>query len=79
VEGCDEIARLAQSFNSTAEQIAQLVGAHKLLLANVSHELRTPLSRLRLTAELLKDVADPKRKADLERDVAEIDALIEQV
>ncbi len=79
VEGCDEIARLAQSFNGAAEQIAQLVGAHKLLLANVSHELRTPLSRLRLTAELLKEVADPKRKADLEKDVAEIDALIEQV
>ncbi|MFA6141235.1 MAG: ATP-binding protein [Hyphomicrobium sp.] len=79
VEGCDEVARLAESFNSAAEQIEQLVGAHKLLLANVSHELRTPLSRLRLTAELLKDVADPKRKADLEKDVTEIDALIEQI
>lgn len=79
VEGCDEVARLAQSFNSAAEQIEQLVGAHKLLLANVSHELRTPLSRLRLTAELLKEVADPKRKADLEKDVTEIDALIEQI
>ena len=79
VEGSDEVARLAQSFNSAAAQIEQLVGAHKLLLANVSHELRTPLSRLRLTAELLKEVADPKRKADLEKDVTEIDALIEQV
>jgi signal transduction histidine kinase len=79
VEGCDEVARLARSFNSAAEQIEQLVGAHKLLLANVSHELRTPLSRLRLTAELLKEVADPKRKADLEKDVTEIDALIEQI
>lgn len=79
VEGCDEVARLAQSFNSAAAQIEQLVGAHKLLLANVSHELRTPLSRLRLTAELLKEVADPKRKADLEKDVTEIDALIEQI
>ena len=79
VEGCDEVARLARSFNSAAAQIEQLVGAHKLLLANVSHELRTPLSRLRLTAELLKEVADPKRKADLETDVKEIDALIEQI
>lgn len=79
VEGSDEVARLAQSFNSAAAQIEQLVGAHKLLLANVSHELRTPLSRLRLTAELLKEVADPKRKADLEKDVTEIDALIEQI
>ncbi|MGO4686236.1 ATP-binding protein [Hyphomicrobium sp. 2TAF46] len=79
VEGCDEVARLAQSFNSAAEQIEQLVEAHKLLLANVSHELRTPLSRLRLTAELLKEIADPKRKADLEKDVTEIDALIDQI
>ena len=79
VEGCDEVARLAQSFNSAAAQIEMLVGAHKLLLANVSHELRTPLSRLRLTAELLKEVADPRRTADLEKDVTEIDALIEQI
>jgi signal transduction histidine kinase len=79
VEGSDEVARLAQSFNSAAAQIEKLVGAHKLLLANVSHELRTPLARLRLTAELLKEVADPKRKADLEKDVTEIDALIEQI
>lgn len=79
VEGCDEVGRLAQSFNRAAAQIEQLVGAHKLLLANVSHELRTPLARLRLTAELLKEVADPKRKADLEKDVTEIDALIEQI
>ncbi len=79
VEGRDEVARLAQSFNSAAAQIEKLVGAHKLLLANVSHELRTPLSRLRLTAELLKEVADPKRKADLEKDITEIDALIEQI
>jgi signal transduction histidine kinase len=79
VEGCDEVARLAQSFNSAAAQIEMLVGAHKLLLANVSHELRTPLSRLRLTAELLKEVADPGRTADLEKDVTEIDALIEQI
>lgn len=79
VEGCDEVARLARSFNSAAEQIKRLVEAHKLLLANVSHELRTPLSRLRLTAELLKEIADPKRKADLEKDVAEIDVLIEQI
>lgn len=79
VEGCDEVAGLAQSFNSAAAQIEKLVAAHKLLLANVSHELRTPLARLRLTAELLKEVADPKRKADLEQDITEIDALIEQI
>ena len=49
--------------------------SHKLLLANASHELRTPLSRIRLGVELLKETADPKRKRDLEKDIAELDAL----
>jgi signal transduction histidine kinase len=79
VEGKDEVARLAESFNSAAERIEQLVGSHKLLLAHASHELRTPLSRIRLGVELLKEGADPKRKRDLERDIAELDQLIEGI
>lgn len=79
VEGRDEVARLAESFNRTAARIEELVGAHKLLLANTSHELRTPLSRIRLGIELVKGTADAKRKAQLEQDVAELDQLIEQI
>jgi signal transduction histidine kinase len=79
VEGRDEVAMLAESFNRAAARIEDLVGQHKLLLANASHELRTPLSRIRLGVELLKEQADPKRKADLERDVAELDALIDEI
>ena len=52
VEGRDEVARLAESFNRAAARIEELVGAHRLLLANASHELRTPLSRIRLGLEL---------------------------
>ena len=52
VEGKDEVARLAESFNSAAARIEELVSAHKMLLANTSHELRTPLSRIRLGIEL---------------------------
>src|SRR5262249_26676492 len=44
VEGRDEVARLAESFNRAAARIESLVGAHKMLLANASHELRTPLA-----------------------------------
>ena len=58
VEGHDEVARLAASFNRAANQIEQLVQSHKTLLANASHELRTPFSRLRLAVELLKNSAD---------------------
>ena len=55
VEGRDEVARLAESFNRAAARIEKLVGAHKSLLANTSHELRTPLARIRMALELGKD------------------------
>jgi signal transduction histidine kinase len=79
VEGKDEVARLAQSFNDAAARIEELVGAQKLLLANTSHELRTPLSRIRLAVALFKGASDPKRKQELDRDIAELDGLIEQI
>jgi len=79
VEGRDEVARLAESFNDAAARIEALVGAHRMLLANASHELRTPLSRIRLGVELLKAQADPKRKAELEADIGELDNLIDEI
>jgi signal transduction histidine kinase len=79
VEGRDEVARLAASFNRAAERIEQLVGAHRLLLANASHELRTPLSRIRLGIELYEGKPDPKTKAELAQDIAELDELIEEI
>jgi signal transduction histidine kinase len=79
VEGKDEVARLAASFNRAAARIEELVVAHRMLLANTSHELRTPLARIRLGIELLQVAPDAKRKADLEKDIAELDALIEQI
>ncbi len=79
VEGRDEVARLAESFNRAAGRIEELVGAHKTLLANASHELRTPLARIRMAVELMKESADPVRKAGLEQDIAELDALIDEI
>jgi signal transduction histidine kinase len=73
VEGRDEVARLAESFNRAAARIEKLVGAHKSLLANTSHELRTPLARIRMALELGKE------RGEIERDLAELDALIEEV
>src|SRR4029078_9897535 len=40
VEGHDEVASLAASFNAAAERIEALVGAHKTLLANDSQPVR---------------------------------------
>jgi signal transduction histidine kinase len=79
VEGSDEVARLAESFNRAAGRIEELVGAHRTLLANTSHELRTPLARIRMAVELMKESADPVRKAGLEQDIAELDALIGEI
>jgi len=79
VEGRDEVARLAESFNRAASQIEQLVRAHQALLANASHELRTPLARIRLAVELLKGSADAKSNAGLEQDIAELDWLVDEI
>ena len=79
VEGRDEVARLAASFNRAADRIEELVGAHKSLLANASHELRTPLTRIRMAVELMKESADHARQRDVERDIAELDALIDEI
>jgi signal transduction histidine kinase len=79
VEGKDEVARLAESFNRAAARIEELMGAHRMLLANASHELRTPLSRIRLGIELLQQTKDPKYHAALAGDVAELDLMIDEM
>lgn len=47
VEGRDEIARLALSFNYMKNRLRQVEQMRKELIANVSHELRTPLTTIR--------------------------------
>ena len=79
VEGRDEVARLAGSFNRAAARIEELVGSHRMLLANASHELRTPLSRIRLGLELFQQTGDPKYRAELTRDIAELDLLLDEI
>lgn len=77
VEGRDEVALLASSFNRAAGRIEELVGAQRRLLANASHELRSPLGRLRVAAALLQ--GDPHLKEEIARDVAELDDLVEEI
>jgi signal transduction histidine kinase len=79
VEGRDEVAALAASFNRSAQRIEELIAAHRLLLANCSHELRTPLARISVAASLLGDGADPRTREELKRDVEELDHLIEEI
>jgi len=79
VEGRDEIATLAESFNTSASRIEDLVSSNRALLANASHELRTPLSRIRLGIELLESEPSQKRKDALQQDIAELDTLIDEI
>jgi len=79
VEGKDEIANLAESFNDSAAKIERLVNSNKQLLANASHELRTPLARVRLGVEMLKENPDAKRQKALENDIGELDQLIDEI
>lgn len=82
VGGSDEVAAVAHSFNQAAGRIEALVRAHQSLLANASHELRSPLARMRMAVSML-DTASPAQreglKREIDRNVAELDALVEEV
>jgi signal transduction histidine kinase len=76
VEGHDEVANLARSFNRAADRIAHLVTAQRTVLAGASHELRSPLTRMRMAVELLPDTVRPALRTRLAQDIAELDALL---
>lgn len=82
VSGRDEVAAVAASFNLAAERIENLVRSHQSLLANASHELRSPLARMKMAVQML-DGASPQQsqrlKHEIETNVAELDALVEEV
>lgn len=82
VEGADEVAALAGSFNEAAQRIEDLVSSNRSLLANASHELRSPLARLKMAVSLMGDVP-PERTAQLKdeihQDIRELDSLVEEV
>jgi signal transduction histidine kinase len=77
IEGRDEVADLARSFNRAADRIQALVEAQRRQLAFASHELRSPLARLRVSLEMM--AGDPPLKERAARDVAELDGLIEEL
>jgi len=79
VEGRDEVAALAESFNRSASRIEELMAAHRLLLANCSHELRTPLARISMAVSLLGEGANGKAHESLRQDIAELDQLIDEI
>lgn len=79
VEGEDEVALLAISFNQSAARVEALMATQSILLANASHELRSPLGRIRMAVELLGDAAPVPIRDEIARNVAELDQLIGEV
>jgi two-component system sensor histidine kinase MprB len=78
VEGDDELARLARSFNATLDELEQSVEAQRHLVADAGHELRTPIASLRANIQVLEDAdrLPPEELAALRSDiVSELDEL----
>lgn len=81
-DGRDEVASLGASFNQAAARIEVLLRSHQSLLANASHELRSPLARLKMAVAMMDDAPATEREAlkhEIATDIAELDALVEEV
>lgn len=72
----DELGELADSFNTMADDIQQMLDAKRQLLLAISHELRSPLTRTRLAAEMLNDDTN---KVQIIQDINEMESLIEEL
>ncbi|MEY4753237.1 MAG: hypothetical protein RJA44_912 [Pseudomonadota bacterium] len=82
VDGRDEVAGLAASFNQAAQRIEDLVRSNRSLLANASHELRSPLARLKMAVAMSETAGPAQRdalRAEINRDIRELDALVDEV
>lgn len=77
--GSDEVAAVAKSFNRAADHIERMILAHRALLANASHELRSPLARLRMAIDLYEMGPGEARKAEIVRNLGELDDLVEEI
>jgi signal transduction histidine kinase len=74
-DGPPEVRGLAATFNTTAEQLGQLIESQHRFVADASHQLRTPLTALRLRLETLAPhVAGPAR-AKFDAAIAETNRL----
>ena len=72
----DELGELADSFNTMAGDIQQMLDAKRQLLLAISHELRSPLTRTRVAAEMLDD---NDNKTQIISDINEMETLIEEL
>ncbi len=80
VEGGDELADLAASFNEMLSALRRSLAAQRQLVADASHELRTPLTSLRANVDFLRnDPALEGRVAvldDIRRELEDLSGLV---
>jgi two-component system sensor histidine kinase MprB len=71
VEGSDELATLAHTFNAMLSSLDEAQQRQRQLVQDASHELRTPLTSLRTNIEVLATAGamPPSERAHLLRDV----------
>ncbi|WP_433304754.1 sensor histidine kinase [Actinoplanes sp. CA-030573] len=86
VDGNDEIADLAQAFNTMLDAIARVRQAQKRLVEDAAHELCTPMTSLHTNIELLLRAGDRLAGADrdnllrdLRRQSDDLGALIREI
>ncbi len=72
---------LAETMNSMAERVQQLIATHRELSCGISHELRTPIARMRFALEMLAETDQRDERERLwtmmEDDLDELDHLID--
>ncbi len=79
VRGHDEMAELARTFNTMAEQLGSVEASRRQWLGDVAHELRTPLAAMRAEIEAVNDgirAFDDKTALRLHRQVMRLIQLV---
>ncbi|SHO81718.1 Two-component system histidine kinase RacS [hydrothermal vent metagenome] len=71
----DEIAQVANEFDSAVKKIKELKSSRQLLLRAIMHELKTPIAKGRLVSEMIKD---KKQKARLHSIFERLNLLIDE-
>ena len=83
VDGSDEMASLASSYNSMSDHIQRLIEAQRELMRAVSHELRTPVARIRFGMEMLAEDDDYDSRLQqvdmIDKDIEALNNLIDEI
>jgi two-component system, OmpR family, sensor kinase len=81
VEGTDELAQLATSFNLMSGRLSRARESERAFLLSVSHELKTPLTAIRGYGEALRDGAATADEAGpiIERESERLQRLVQDL